>query len=289
MFRGFENVYLDINHGDSGNDVVSDNGSGNREDIATVNQNSESSILKNVPIDQENNQLAAFPIKYTVKNEDGTVNIEQTARKLSEGYSHLAKKMGETGGLVPDSPEGYKIEFDAKALGISEEISPEVLKNDNEFNEFINKAHLAGFTNEQINLVAGEYLQAVQSVFDRKMDDDKAEAQKILSETWKTPDELNRNLSNAKKAFEYFASEEEKAQIDSIGNNPLIISLLAKIGNTMREDSPILQTQSSESRDSISALMMSEAYSDEKHPDHKRVYNQVAKYYRDTVGEETVY
>lgn len=287
MFSGMRYVYSDINHGDSGNSVAIDN---LQENITeTNNQNSEQSILKSAISNQENNQLANFPSKYTVKNDDGTVNIEQTARKLNEGYSHLAKKMGETGGLVPDSPDGYKIEFDAKSLGLTEDISPEMLKNDTEFNEFVSKAHSAGFTNEQINLVVGEYLQAIQSVFERKMDDDKAEAQKILSETWKTPDELNRNLSSAKKAFEYFASDEEKAQIDSIGNNPVIISLLAKIGNTMREDSPILQTQSSESRDSISSLMMSEAYIDEKHPDHNRVYNQVAKYYRDTVGEETVY
>lgn len=284
-------VYCDINDGDSGNSVGGETEQETEQEttVGTADQNSEPSILKSATFDQENIQLANFPAKYTVKNEDGTVNIEETAKKLNEGYSHLAKKMGETGGLLPDNPEDYKIEFDAKSLGLPDNISPELLKKDNEFKEFVSKAHKAGFTNEQINLVAGEYLQAVQSVFDQKMEDDKTAAQKILSETWKTPAELNHNLASARKAFEYFASDEEKSQIDSIGNNPIMISLLAKIGNTMREDSSIMQTQSSESRDSISSLMMSEAYSDEKHPDHKRVYNQVSKYYRDTVGEEIVY
>lgn len=202
---------------------------------------------------------------------------------------HLAKKMGKTGGKVPDKPEGYEINFDAKALGLPEELSPEILQSDPSFREFVSKAHQTGFTNEQLNLVAGGYLQAMQSVFDRKMEDDKAATQKILSDTWKTPEELNRNLAGARKAFDYFASEEEKAQIDSIGNNPLIISLLAKIGQTMGEDSPIMQTQSAESRATIQTLMMSDAYSDEKHPDHKKVYEQVAKYYRDTIGEESYY
>lgn len=258
------------------------------ESVTPEQNNSEPSLLNEVTPEQVSDPLE-FPEKYTVKNEDGTVNIEESAKKLNEGYSHLAKKMGETGGTVPDNPEGYEITFDAKALGLPEELSPEVLKGDPSFKEFVSKAHQAGFTNEQVNLVAGGYLQAVQSVFDRKTEDDKTATQKILSETWKTPDELNRNLASARKAFEYFASDEEKAQIDSIGNNPIMISLLAKIGNTMREDSPIMQTQSSESRETIQSLMMSDAYSDKKHPDHKKVYGQVSKYYRDTVGGEQYY
>lgn len=281
MFSFIKNVYCDVEQGEQGEQGELGGGG---EPV----QEQEQSLLSETALPVANESLA-FPEKYTVKNEDGTVNIEETAKKVTEGYNHLAKKMGETGGLVPDKPEGYKIEFDAKELGLPENVSPEILQSDPSFKEFIGKAHQAGFTNEQINLVAGEYLQAVQSVFDRKMDDDKAAAQKILSENWKTPDELNRNLSNARKAFEYFASDEEKAQIDSIGNNPVMISLLAKIGSTMREDSPIMQAQSSESRETIQSLMESEAYLDTKHPDHTRVGAVISKYYRDTVGEEAVY
>lgn len=228
----------------------------------------------------------SFPEKYAVKNEDGTVNVSESTRKLLDGYNNLAKKMGETGGVVPDSAEGYKLDFNPNELGLPENITPEVLKNDADFKQFAEEAHKAGFTNEQVNLVATKYLNVVQSVLDRRDENDMAACKEALLQTWKTPAELDVGIKNAYKAFNHFASDEDKALLDTIGNNPLIVRVLANVGAMMREDSPVRNAQPTESRETITALMKSEAYLDSKHPEHEKVSNQVSQYYRQTVGDD---
>lgn len=228
----------------------------------------------------------SFPEKYAVKNEDGTVNVSESTRKLLDGYNNLAKKMGETGGVVPDNAEGYKIDFNPQELGLPENMTPEVLKNDADFKQFAEEAHKAGFTNEQVNLVATKYLNVVQSLIDRRDENDMAACKEVLLQTWKTPAELDAGIKNARKAFNHFATDEDKPLIDTIGNNPLIVRVLANVGAMMREDSPARNAQPTESRETITALMKSPAYMDPKHPDHEKVSNQISQYYRDAVGDD---
>ena len=40
------------------------------------------------------------------------------------------------------------------------------------------------------------------------------------------------------KAFDAFAAEADRTRIDEIGNNPIVLRLLANIGKEMQEDSP---------------------------------------------------
>lgn len=255
-------------------------------------QSTEPSLLSNVQDEQgggnQSSEGISFPEKYTVKNEDGTVNIDASTRKLLDGYTHLSKKMGETGGVVPDTADGYKIDFNPADLGLPESLTPELVKKDPDFKQFTEVAHKAGFTNEQINLVAGQYLNIVQSLLDRRDENDEAAGREALMETWKTQAEFDTGIQNAKRAFNHFASDQDKALIDTIGNNPLVIRVLANIGATMREDSPARNAQPMESRETISALMKSEAYTDTNHPDHERVYNQVSEYYRKAYGDEVM-
>ena len=226
-----------------------------------------------------------FPNKFLVKNEDGTVNTEASNRKLLDAYNHLSKKMGETGGVVPDSADDYKIDFDAQSMGLPEGITPDLVKKDADFTEFTKAAHEAGFTNEQINLVAKSYLNVVQSVLDRRDENDIAACNKALSETYTTPGEKDIAIRNAQRAFAKFAPEQYRGNIDDIGNNPIVIGILANVGALLSEDSPANNRQPSESRETITALMKSDAYMDPKHPDHDRVYRQVSEYYRQAYGD----
>lgn len=297
MFRGIRYVYKNIvteNSGDGSggatepNTTVIDALSTQGQDV----NNTESSLLSSVQTESGNTNQnpndVSFPEKYTVKNEDGTVNIEQSTKKLLDGYSNLSKKMGETGGVVPDSADGYRIEFDAEALGLPEGVTPELLQADPDFKQFTEEAHKAGFTNEQINLVANKYLSVVQNIVDQKYDSDMAACKTALMETWKTPGEFEGGIKNAVKAFNHFASEQDKALIDTIGNNPLVVRVLANVGAMMREDSPARNTQPTESKETIRSLMMSEAYQDTKHPDHEKVSRQIAQYYQQTVGNDEI-
>lgn len=299
MYTEFKHILQNLDAGfDSGGGATSsDTGEGadtntNTSNVASVADaltnkgkqgdiTTQESLLTSTQTDALN-----FPEKYTVKNEDGTINTTESTRKLLDGYSNLSKKMGETGGVVPDSAEGYKIEFNAQDLGLPEGVTPELVQKDEDFKQFAEEAHKAGFTNEQINLVAGRYLSVVQSLLDRRDENDMNACKEALMKTWTTPDEMNLGIQNAVKAFNHFASEQDKALIDTIGNNPLVVRVLANVGAIMREDSPARNTQPTESRETITALMKSEAYQDPKHQDHERVYNQVAQYYHQTVGED---
>lgn len=235
---------------------------------------------------QTTDELLTFPDKYTVKNPDGTINRDESTRKLLEGYKHLSKKMGETGGIVPDNPDGYKINFKPADLGLPENLTPEMVKNDEDFKKFAEQAHGLGFTNEQINLVASKYLEVVNSALDRRDENDMNACREELMKTWTNQGELDTGLKNAVRAFNHFASEQDRGLIDVIGNNPIVVRLLANIGATMREDSPVRNAQPMESRETITSLMKSEAYMNPKHPEHDAVYRQVANYYQRAVNDD---
>lgn len=301
MFKGIRYVLrnVDINGGDAGGATAAENAPTSLVDaVASADQgggtkSSESSLLSNSQTESGSNtetpETTPFPEKFLVKKDDGSIDTEASSRKLAEGYNHLAKKMGETGGVVPDSAEGYKIDFNAQELGLPESITPELVQNDADFKAFAEEAHKAGFTNEQINLIATRYVTMAQTLIERRDESDMAECQKALAETWKNPDELNKGIQNAQRAFNRFASEQDKGLIDTIGNNPIIVRLLANVGALMKEDAPARNVQPSESRETIKSIMQSPAYLDDKHPDHAKVMQQVNQYYQQAYGDTEYY
>lgn len=235
-----------------------------------------------------NESALAFPEKYMVKGETGEINVEESTRKLIDGYNNLSKKLGENGGQVPNSPAEYKIAVNVEELGLQDTITPEVLQNDPDFKNFLSEAHQLGFTNEQVNLIASKYVTVAQTFVDRRDAIDKSACEKTLRECWQTNDEYNANIANALKAFNRFADEQDRLHIDSLGNNPLAIRILAGIGAQMNEDSPARNAQSSESAESIQDLMRSEAYLDTNHKDHARVNARVQSYFVKHYGNEVV-
>ena len=89
-----------------------------------------------------------------------------------------------------------------------------------------------------MSFVLGEYLQRAPALMQgaKQLDDKAASAE--LRKDWKTDDEFNQNVGLAFKAFSAFASEADRAKIDEIGNNPIVLRLLANIGKEMQEDTP---------------------------------------------------
>lgn len=258
---------------------------GQKEDLIGQESSVLSSAQKDSDILSQTQEALSFPEKYIVKKEDGSLDTEASTRKLVDGYNNLSKKLGVTGGVVPDNAEGYKINIDIEGLKLPDGFNSEMVQNDPDFKSFTEEAHRAGFTNDQINLVANKYVSLVNDIITRKENCDADACKKELMEIWATPEEMSTGINNAMKAFNYFASEADKANIDVIGNNPLIIRLLANVGLKMREDAPVRNPQSSESRETIQSLMQSDAYLDPKHPDHARVYQQVTQYYNKNVRD----
>lgn len=105
-----------------------------------------------------------------------------------------------------------------------------------------------------------------------------------LQKAWKEPAEYNRQMVAADRAAKFGFGDDYQRCLSRYGNDPAIIRLLAKVGGELSEDSVRLSGLPQMSAESIDDLMKSEAYRDSKHPDHRRVSQQVRGYFEKTAG-----
>lgn len=154
-------------------------------------------------------------------------------------------------GTLPETADAYVVELDGFDFSAFAE---------NESNkEFIGKAHGLGITNEQMSAVLDAYNQhtAVQV--------------EVLQEEW--GGEFDANVRFAQQAVKAAG-----LTMDEIDSPTLGLKLAAYYGKQLQEDMPPQNTQESGAVD-VASLMSSEAYMNDKHPDHKRVYAQVEQAY----------
>lgn len=150
---------------------------------------------------------------------------------------------------VPESADAYSVEIDGFDF--------DAFKADN--TEVLESFHAEGMTNKQVEAVVKAYEQH-QSV-----------QMEALQEEW--GNDFGANVNLAKQAIEALGFQ--ASDLDSpIG----ALKLAAAIGKHIQEDSPPSNTQQNVG-ESVQQLMMSEAYLNDKHPDHKRVYAQVEQAY----------
>lgn len=150
---------------------------------------------------------------------------------------------------VPESADAYSVEIDGFDF--------DAFKADNA--EVLQSFHAEGMTNKQVEAVVKAYEQH-QSV-----------QMEALQEEW--GNDFGANVNLAKQAIEALGFQ--ASDLDSpIG----ALKLAAAIGKHIQEDLPPSNTQQNVG-ESVQQLMMSEAYLNDKHPDHKRVYAQVEQAY----------
>jgi hypothetical protein len=231
------------------------------------------------------NPFDHIPEKYRVFGDDKSFNLEASAKKLSEGYSNLSKRLG-TDEPPPESPDAYQI--DGKAMG--EGFDAEAFMKDEKTKGFLKSMHAKGMTNAQVQAVleyglnewAPDLLQGNQALTTE-------DCTKSLRDTWTNEAEFKTQLSNAHKAFSAgFAGmdEAEVARLDAkFGNDPDFIKFAARFGSEMREDSPPNEAGAIPQDDSsIEMLMLSPEYKDPKHPKHAEATKKVQAYFTKKYG-----
>lgn len=150
---------------------------------------------------------------------------------------------------VPESADAYSVSIDGFDF--------DAFKADNA--EVLQSFHAEGMTNKQVEAVVKAYEQH-QSV-----------QMEALQEEW--GNDFGANVNLAKQAIEALGFQ--ASDLDSpIG----ALKLAAAIGKHIQEDLPPSNTRQNVG-ESVQQLMMSEAYLNDKHPDHKRVYAQVEQAY----------
>lgn len=173
-----------------------------------------------------------IPEKHRVTKADGSLDLEASARKVADAHRHLEQRLG-SGDVPPKTPEEYAPTVEADGFNWDE------LKADPDMQGFLKGAHAKGITNDQLSYVLGEYFKTAPQLVNgaKQMDTEGATAE--LRKEWKTDAEFQQNVSLALRAFQAFATEADRARIDEIGNNPMVVRMLAAIGKELPEDSAV--------------------------------------------------
>jgi hypothetical protein len=238
------------------------------------------SVLSTVGKDEQKPVDAPIvPEKYQVKKEDGSIDVEASAKKLADAHSALEKRLG-TSELPPKSADEYAPNVEIENFNWDE------FKADPEMQGFLKGAHAKGITNEQLSFVLGEYINRVPALGQANQVLNQQTAEEELRKTWANDKDFTNNTRDALKAFETFASPDDKARIDEIGNNPIVVRLLANIGKQLKEDSVIEPGSVSEQSwtEETNKIRANPAYTDKAHPEHKQLVARMNALYDKRYG-----
>ena len=217
----------------------------------------------NPPVDE-----FVIPEKFLVKGADGKEDWQQIARKALPAYTALEKRFG-AGEAPPETPDKYKID---NYLPDGFERNPEREKG------VLAKLHPLGLNNKQAQGVLGLFGELLGgAVAEEKADMESAMA--ALKGEWQ--ESFDKNMGRANYALSTLGDAETVKAITTdpkMMNNPALIKLLAKMGENLEDDTDANQIHGGEIEE-IDQLKRSEAYLNEKHPDHARVVAKVSAAY----------
>lgn len=222
----------------------------------------------------------AFPEKFQVKQGD-ELDFDASVRKLGEAYTNLEKRFG-AGDARPADVTGYK--FDAE---FGENFADHFLQNP-DAKQFLQEAFDLGMNNAQVNYFIKQAVQAQPTQAEAVAGMSPQQAQEVLQKEWAQPADYTRNMQAADRAARSLLKQDYPAFINKYGNDPAIIRMLAAVGGEMGEDAMRLAGTPIASADSIDEMMASEAYRNERHPDHVRVSKQVRDYFNRVAGTDEI-
>ncbi|MGS0705049.1 hypothetical protein ACVBEE_00550 [Acinetobacter sp. ANC 3781] len=173
---------------------------------------------------------------------------------------------------APESIDGYEVNVEG--------FNYDEFKAIPENQEFLERAREAGLDSKSLNFLLGEYNQLIPSLMEGNAALDNEACVSAMKETWGADTDTNFGFAKAaaNNAIQNGILTPEEVNSPEFGNNPLVLKMAAYFGQQLNEDTPPSNTQQSGAAD-VQSLMVSEAYLNESHPDHKQVYAQVQKAY----------
>lgn len=216
--------------------------------------------------------------------QEGTQDQAQTPTSaLGGGQEPIAKEGGDQGGqggqdqqqqpsVVPESIDDYKVDIEG--------FDYEEFKSIPENQEFLERARAAGFDGEKLNFLLGEYSKLLPKLMEQTAALDADGCVQAMTEVWKGDTDKNFGFAQAaaQNAIQNGILTPEEVNSPEFGNNPLVLKMAAYFGQQLQEDTPPSNTQQS-GGENIQSLMKSEAYLNDKHPDHARVSAEVQRWY----------
>lgn len=214
---------------------------------------------------QQQDPNAWLPEKFRVKGEGDALDVGASAQKMAEAYKHMETRLG-SGDAPPKSPDEYDVK--------SEKFDFAEFKADEANQTFLKSAHAKGLTNAQVEFVLGEYFERAPALVAGAGQLDNEAVMTTLRSEWGDQTDAKMGLA-AKAALAAGFTVEQLAAPEF--NNPALVKLAAFFGAQLGEDQP--PSGGGVSSDSIQDMLASEAYMNPKHPDHRRVHEQVTKHY----------
>ena len=228
-----------------------------------------------------------IPEKYRVSKEDGTLDIEASARKQAEGYANLAKKLGEgkPADAAPESPDAYDPKLEIEGFKWDE------VKADPKMQGFLKRMHGKGLNNAQLSEVLGAYYEAAPDLIAGNAELTQEGCEAELAKVWATPEAMTQGKQAAFKAFSAYADKAGVtiAEFEATGaaNNPAVLRFLAAIAPDIGEDR-VPSGLGMSGAESVESLMASPAYLDTKHADHAAVSKKIQEHYQRKYGNTPV-
>jgi len=228
---------------------------------------------------------------------DPSLKVFTDVPGLIKSYVNAQKLVGADKFVVPSKDAGdeaWKEVF--QKLGVPEnrddyKVTPEEGVDDEYFKSFLDNAHAAGLLPSQAKKLAD--FQVKFATDQAKEISDKAELEmdrQIEEFRVAEGDKFNTTVRSAKLVIKQFddADESFSALVESdpvIGNNPKLIKFLARVADSLTEDTfkataiSSIGTTAEEAQAKLNTIMGEKdgPYWNGSHPDHKRIVSEVNK------------
>ena len=218
-----------------------------------------------------------IPEKFRVMSGEA-LDVEASARKMAESYNQLQARMG-TGDVPPKGADEYTITVP--------DAFKESFVEDDRTKAFRTDALAAGLTQKQFDFVMGKYFAVAPELVTGAIDTTVETTRGALEKAWGP--EYGKQLDAAALAFDKFADPADKGKFDSLMTDPaLAYRILARIGPELREAGGIPPTAGGGGQEDIRTMMLSEANTNPRHPDHARTRATIDAHYAKKYGNAPV-
>ena len=175
--------------------------------------------------------------------------------------------------IAPESIDGYNVEVEGFDFAEFKAIE--------ENQAFLERAREAGLNNEGLNFLLKEYNDLIPNLMEANAHLDNEACIQAMTDVWGGETQANFGFAQAaaNNAIQNGILTAEEVNSAAFGNNPAVLKAMAYFGQQLGEDLPPQNTQTNTATD-VTELISSEAYMNESHPDHKRVYAQVEKHFQ---------
>lgn len=229
-----------------------------------------------------------LPEKYRVNGADGALDLSASAQKLAGGYGELSKRMVD-GGAPPAAATDYQVT-------IPDQFKDAVgdLNGDKLFTEFRADMHALGLSQKQFDGVMAKYFSVVPGLVAGGQQYTSETATADLRKEWADDATFRKNVGLAYRAGSAVAQAANMSFEDlekaGLANNPTFIKIMAALGPEFAEDTATGSGNAGGlmSEDDVKKLLISEANTNPKHPDHKATRARIDAFYNRKYGNTPI-